>query len=293
MEKICLMADSACDLTREMAEKYDIRILPVTITYAGSEHKEFEEIDITEYWEFLDTNEEQPTTAQITPTQYIEAFLRAKEDGYTKVIFLAINAAGSGTYNSGVIARDLFYGEYGEDMEIRVIDSQNYSYAYGAALILARRAIENGASFEEVVSLIEDHTSRVEAAAAVFTLRNLRKSGRVKGAAAIAGELLGIKPIIHLCSCGVDVVGKVRGDKAAVAGLIKFVDSRIDKTAPQKDTVCILYAKTPDEYAEMIEEYFHREFGIEDVIRVPLGGSICTNTGPNIVGIVYYGEKRA
>ena len=290
--KICLMTDSASDLTHEIAKEYDIRVLPVTITYGGKEHKEFEELDLKEYWDFLETSDEQPKTAQITPVQYVEAFEKAKADGYDEVIFLAINAAGSGTYNSGLIGRDLFYGEHGEDMKIHIVDSKNYSYTYGSALVRARKMIDEGKTSGEIIEMMEDHCSRVEAAATVFTLKNLKKSGRVSGAAAYVGELLGIKPIIHLCASGVNVVEKVRGDKMAVKGLIKFADGRMDKSANQSDCACILCGKTNEEYIKMVEDFL-KENGVKDVLRIPLGGSICTNTGPNVVGIVYFGEKRA
>lgn len=291
--KICLMTDSASDLTQQIAKEYDIRVLPVTITYGGKEHKEFKELDIKEYWDYLETSDEQPTTAQISPNQYMEAFEEAKSDGYDEIICLTINAAGSGTYNSGLIARDLFYGEFGEDMKIHMVDSKNYSYAYGSALVRARKMIDEGKNSAEIIEMIEDHCSRVEAAATVFTLKNLKKSGRVSGASAYVGELLGIKPVIHLCSSGVNVVDKVRGDKMAVKGLLKFVDGRMDKTANQSDCACVLYTKANEEYNQMVEDFLCETAGIKDVLRIPLGGSICTNTGSNIVGIVYFGEKRA
>lgn len=293
MEKICLMTDSASDLTHKMAQEFDIRVLPVTITYAGQEHKEFEEIDVFEYWDYLEEHEELPTTAQITPTQYLEAFDRARKDGYDKIIAVLINGNGSGTYASGIVARDLYYAEHGQDMEIRLIDSKNYTIAYGKALILAREAITNGASFEEAAALIEDHVSRVEAAAAVFSLRQLRKSGRINGAAACVGELLGIKPLIHLCNGGVDVVDKVRGEKALIQKLCSFVDERMDPNASQRDAIYIIYSKVPEEYIRFVEEHLREKHGLDQVERIPFGCSVSTNTGPNILGIVYYGEKRA
>lgn len=291
--KICLMTDSACDLTREIANEYDVRILPVTVTYGGEEYKESQDLDIKAYWDYLETSDEQPTTAQITPMQYMEEFEKAKNDGYGAVICLTINSAGSGTHNSGIIARDLFYGEHGEDMKIYMVDSKNYSYAYGSALVRARLMINEGKGVSEIIDMMEDHCSRVEAAATVFTLKNLKKSGRVSGASAYVGELLGIKPVIHLCSSGVNVVEKVRGDKMAVKALLKFVDSRMDKTAPQELCACVLYTKANEEYNQMVEDFLRETAGIEKVLRIPLGGSICTNTGSNIVGIVYFGEKRA
>ncbi len=293
MEKICLMVDSAGDLTKSMAEEYDIRVLPFMITYGGCEHREFYDIDVAEYWDYLEQHEELPTTAQITPTQYLEAFASARADGYQKLIVVTINGNGSGTYGSGVIARDLYYAEHGRDMEIALIDSKNYTIAYGKAMILAREAICAGASFSDVVALIEDHVSRVEAAAAVFSLRQLRRSGRINGAAACVGELLGIKPLIHLCNGEVNVVDKVRGEKTLVQKLCDFVDARIDQHAPQERALHIIYSKVPEEYIYLVETHLREKYGFSHVPRIPFGCSVSTNTGPNILGIVYYGEKRA
>ena len=290
MEKICLMTDSASDLTREMAQEFDIRVLPVTITYAGAEHKEFEEIDVFEYWDFLEENEELPTTAQITPAQYLEAFDRARQDGYEKIIAVLINGNGSGTYASGIVARDLYYSEHGQDMEICLIDSKNYTIAYGKSLILARQAIVNGAGFEEVVRLIEDHVSRVEAAAAVFSLRQLRKSGRINGAAACVGELLGIKPLIHLCNGGVDVVDKVRGEKAVVSGIIRKVSDRVVQS--EKQNALLLYGDVPAARIEELEKRLFTELGFMGVTRCPIGVSVITNTGPQALAVAFYGRGR-
>lgn len=292
MEKICLITDSPSDLTHELAEQNDVRVLPVTVNYGGMEHKEFEEIDIYEYWDFLEQNEELPSTAQITPAQYIAEFHRAREEGFTKVLCLVINANGSGTYASGMVARDLFYAEHGEDMEIRILDSQNYTIAYGQAMVLARHAIENGATFEQVIELVEDHISRVEAVAAVYTLRQMRKSGRIGGAAACVGELLGIKPLIHLCGGRVDVAEKARGERNLLSKLCEYVDSKIDREAPQKDACAIIHAKVPEEDFVFIETFLREKYGLTDVPRIPFGCSLTTNTGPNVIGIVYYGKKR-
>lgn len=293
MEKICLIADSACDITREMAREYDIRVLPVSITYAGGEHKEFEEIKIEEYWDFLEQNEELPSTAQVSPVQHLEAYEKAKADGYTKIIELLINAAGSGTFASATVARDMYYAEHGHDIEICLIDSKNYSITYGKALILARRAINNGASFEQAIEIINEHISRVEAAAAVFSLRQLRKSGRIGGASALAGALLGIKPLIHLCDGSVDVVDKVRGDKQIIKKLCDYVDSRMDADYDQSEALYLLCSKIPEEYIVQVEAHLCEKCGVKSIERIPLGCSITTNTGPNILGIVYYGKKRA
>ena len=292
MEKVCLITDSASDLPKEYAERYDIWVLPVRVTYGGVEKKEFYDIQPPEFWDFLEGNEELPSTAQITPSVYMAAFLKAKELGYTKVLCLMINGNGSGTYASGKVAVDLFYSEYGRELDIRVLDSKNYTIAYGQALVLARKALEDGANFEEAVELVEDHISRVEAVAAIFSLRQLKKSGRINGASAFVGEILGIKPVLHLCDGQVNIPIKVRGDKGLLPKMFDYVRQRAVRGADQKDAMFIIHGKVSDQEKAEVARFLEQEFGVKDVPFIPMGCSLTTNTGPNVVGIVYYGEKR-
>ncbi|MEG2569880.1 MAG: DegV family protein, partial [Clostridia bacterium] len=199
---------------------------------------------------------------------------------------------GSGTYASGMVARDMYLEEFGGDMDIRVIDSKGYTIAYGYALVRAREAINSGAQFDDVVEIVYDHISRVEAVAAVYTLGQMRKSGRIGGAAGLMGELLGIKPVIRLCDGVVDVIEKVRGERALLAKLTECVGERIDREANQNDACFIIYGKVEPADIDFVEDYIKRDMGISNVRRVPFGCSITTNTGPNVIGIVYYGKKR-
>lgn len=292
MEKVCLITDSASDLPKDLAQEYDIWVLPVTVTYGGKEAREYYDIEPKEFWDFLETHEELPSTAQISPAQYLEAFARAEAEGYDKVICLMINGDGSGTLASGKVAIDLYRTEHTGGLDIRLIDSKNYTIAYGQAMVLARQALREGVGFEEVVSLVEDHISRVEAVAAIFTLRQLKKSGRINGAAAFMGELLGIKPMIHLCDGQVNIPVKVRGDKALLPKMFDYVRERADRSADQRRACFVIHGDIPDREKEEVHAFLREEFGLENVRDIPFGCSLTTNTGPNVIGIVYYGEKR-
>lgn len=120
MEKIYIFCDSAGDIPREEVERYGIDIVPEHITHAGHSFREYYDMTPQQYWDLLESSDEIPTTAQVTPALALECYERARAAGCTHVVGVMINAAGSGGYQSCGIARAMFYEKYGEDMRIEL-----------------------------------------------------------------------------------------------------------------------------------------------------------------------------
>ena len=114
MEKIYIFCDSAGDIPREEVEQYGIDIVPERITHAGHSFREYYDMTPEQYWDLLESSDEIPTTAQVTPALAMECYERARAAGCTHVVGAIINAAGSGGYQSCSIARAMFYEKYGE-----------------------------------------------------------------------------------------------------------------------------------------------------------------------------------
>ena len=91
MEKIYIFADSACDIPRDLVEKYDIGIVPVLVTHKGRTFREYYDITPQAYWKLLAASDEIPATAQITPVHLMETYRRAREAGYTHALGVIIN----------------------------------------------------------------------------------------------------------------------------------------------------------------------------------------------------------
>ena len=186
-------------------------------------------------------------------------------------------------------------------MVIEVFDSRTYTYIYGHIVVKAAEMREQGESFEAITSVIRSRLSRVEAYLGVYTLKYLKKSGRISGGAAFVGEALGevfvelgiacgLKPISFVYDGAVKVCDKVRGEKALAAGICKKVAARVQQ--PEKQTGILLYGDVPEERLAEVEKRMREEIGFKDVVRCAIGPSVLSNTGPLAIAVAYYGAPR-
>ncbi len=289
MEKICIFTDSAADLTREQVERWKIDVVPLRVTMEGKTYEEFFEITPEQYWKILMESKEFPKTSQVSMESFLNLYRRAKASGCTHCIGILINSGGSGTYQSACITRDMFYDEFGEDMVIELIDSRCYSFTYGRAAVMGAQMREEGKSFREILAVMNGLAKSMKAYVGIYNLRILRKSGRISGGAAFAGEALGIRPVAVVFDGAVDVMSKVRGDKAVVPKLVECaVRDAVDK---EHQTAHIAYGAVPESQIEELERQL-LEAGFASVERGPLGVMVTSNTGPQALGVIFQGAPR-
>ena len=289
MEKIHIFSDSACDIPETLVNQYQIEIVPIHITHEGRTFREYYDTTPEQYWKLLQASPDIPQTSQITPAQVLECYRRAHEAGCTHVLGIIMNAKGSGGFQSCCIARDLFYDEYGRDMRIELVDSETYTMIYGRVLLKAAEMRDQGDSFEAILGVVRSRLLRSEAVLGVYTLKHLKKSGRISGGAAFVGEALGLKPISHVYAGSVDVCGKVRGEKNLIPKMVEFV--RQHAAGIEKQEAGLLYGAVPKEKISELEKQLYA-IGFRSVSRWPIGVSVITNTGPEALAVMYYGTPR-
>lgn len=291
MERIKMMTDSACDIPKELEEKYDIRILsfPVTVDDKGY----MERVDFTneEFYDLLLASSKIPITSQITAFRFEEEFNAVYEQGeYTDLIYVSINGGGSGTYHNAVMARDAFYEEHPdakENFRIHLVDSRTYTLAYGYAVMEAARKAEKGISVREILAYLEDWFASVEIYFAPYTLEFVKKSGRVPAAAAFVGELMGLRPVISIINGETKVLEKVRGDRAILPALLKKAKERHIPHTPYL-TLTGLLPEEQEKFGAMLK----KEFGYEAAGAYKIGAAIAINAGPKVVALIVKGERR-
>ncbi len=289
MEKICIFTDSASDITHELAEKWNIDVVPLRVTVDGRTMREYYDITPEKYWDILMKSQDFPQTAQVSIESFMEQFLRAKNTGCTHCVGILINGEGSGTFQTANIVRDMFYEEHGRDMVIELIDSRCYSYTYGSVAVLGAKMRAEGKSFREIVAEMRSHVKGMKAYVGIYSLRLLRKSGRVSGGAAFVGEALGLRPVAVVFDGAVDVVGKVRGDKAVVRKLVDLaVRDAVDR---EHQRAYVAYAAVPEEQIAKLEKELLAA-GFAGVERCPLGVMVTTNTGPQALGVIFRGAPH-
>ena len=289
MEKIHILTDSSADIPQREVEQYGIEVIPITLTCEGRTIREYYDITAEEYWKLLAESREIPATAMATPATFLDSYRRAAGRGCTHLLAVLINGKGSGTCQAARLASDMFREE-GGTMRIEVIDSATYTYIYGHIVTYAAQMREQGDSFEAICSVVRSRLARVEAYLGVYSLKHLKRSGRISGGAAFVGEALGLKPVSHVCAGAVTVCDKVRGEKALVTGLVRKVSAAVRH--PEKQSAYLLYGDVPHERVDELEKRLLTEIGFRQVVRNPIGPSVITNTGPDALAVAFYGVPR-
>lgn len=287
MSKIKLITDSASDIPKEYEEKYNIDILCFPITVGNKNFKD-RDYPVDEYYDMIDASPDLPVHSQLTVFEFEEVYNKYANEGYTDIFFISINSHGSATYQNACHAKDNFINDNKHpDVNIRVIDSTDYSAAYGYPVIEAAKMISDGKSADEIEEYLRDWFESCEVMLACYTLRYVKKSGRISAAAAFAGELIGLKPVILLKSELSKVIAKARGDQNVASKLADITCERITEGSPY-----IVIAGRDIKRAEETAQILTERLGYPPVdIKFRVGGAIAANSGPDIAATVYKAKK--
>lgn len=287
MSKYVVLTDSTCDLPEEAAKQHNIDIVCFKIALDGEGYTERVDFTPEQFCEMLKKASGLPTTAQITQFEFFDKFEEYDRQGVERTLYISINAGGSGTNAAAHAAAAQFHEEHPDSrMEIFIVDSHAYSMAEGAGVIEAKQKLDAGETMESVVEYLNDKYAKMEILLTAYTLKVIRKSGRISAAAAIAGDLLGIHPIFTLNDGVSQVVKKVRGDKAVVSGMATTMASRMAQGTPYY--IGVSDHKYDEEYVEACT----KKVGYAPVGIFHLGCAVLSNTGAEAVGLVFEGAKR-
>ena len=287
MSKYVVLTDSTCDLPEEAAKQHNIDIVCFKIALDGEGYTERVDFTPEQFCEMLKKASGLPTTAQITQFEFFDKFEEYDRQGMEQVLYISINAGGSGTNAAAHAAAAQFHEEHPDSkMEIFIVDSHAYSMAEGAGVLEAKQRLDAGETMESVVEYLNDKYARMEILLTAYTLKVIRKSGRISAAAAIAGDLPGIHPIFTLNDGVSQVVKKVRGDKAVVSGMATTMASRMAQGAPYY--IGVSDHKYDEEYVEACT----KKVGYAPAGIFHLGCAVLSNTGAEAVGLVFEGAKR-
>ena len=149
----------------------------------------------------MEQYDEIPKTAQITPFQFQEIYLREAQAGVTDLVLVLINSKGSSTYDNSVQAIELFYEEYPEYrdvLHIHSFDGMGYNALYGSPVVHAARMCADGAPLEEILNYLTDILPRRQIYFGIYDLKYTAKSGRIPTAAAFLGTKLNLKPVMKI-----------------------------------------------------------------------------------------------
>lgn len=275
---IKIITDSICDVPREYAERYGIRVIPLTVNFGDVSYKDGVDLTLEEFLAKLDKAEELPTTSQVPPGGFLEVYREEISVG-NKVISIHGSSQLSGTYNSAVMAMEQIEGD-----DIRVIDSSAITLGAGILVIKAARLAEEGMGIDEIVREIEASKQRLKSLFILDTLKYLHKGGRLSLSASLVGSILNIKPVLTVVNGKMELFDKARGIKKAIA----LVMSTIKDNGWTLDgkTIGINHIADP-EHMRMLEEELKKEYNIKEIIRGEVGSVVATHGGPGAVAFYF------
>lgn len=225
--KIAIMTDSTGCLTQEMLKEHNIYTNYLLIVFGNNSYQEFKNITPDKYVELSALQEELPTTSQSSPGTIVEIYENLLKEGYDEIIHITISSGLSGFYQSAVNVAEMVNAD-----KIHVFDPKAVTFPQGALAIKASQLAKAGKSVAEIFSELKKMRETAHMYAAVKTLDNLQKSGRLSNASAVIGSMLQIKPIITMTEEGkLEAIAKVRTFKKALQALIDLAkDANIDES---------------------------------------------------------------
>ncbi len=289
-EKVMFLMDAAGDLSLDMIAGKPITLVPAKVHVDGKDYLDFVNLPPKTFWEMLKTCETPPTTSMAPPIEWMQACKRAHEQGYTHVCITTVSSTASGVMNAAIMGVDMLAAEGITDLVVEVVDTLAYTGMYGQAILQSVTLAEQGMPFQDIVARLKGIFGKVECLFSVYTLKYLKRSGRISGMAAFAGEALGIRPIMLASGGSINPYDKVRGDKNIIAGIMSCIAKRVDTTTNPNFAIC--HADVPAQDIDELVQKICVEYGVADIPRYPMGSSVTANVGPYCLAVTYYGRPR-
>ena len=279
--KVHLIVDSTADVSEAIRAR--LTVVPLTVHFGSEEYVDGVTISKQEFYEKLIESDVLPSTSQATPAAFSEVFEGIAERGESAVV-LTISSKLSGTCQSAMIAAADYPGIY-------VVDSQSAATGTGILAELALRLIDGGLSAADVAARLEQERENVCLVALLDTLEYLKRGGRISKAAAFAGSMLSIKPVISIRQGEVVVLGKARGSRQGNNLLAAQIDAAggVDYDKP----VLLGYSGLSD---TLLQKYIADsarfwEGKVENLQTTQIGSVIGTHAGPGAIVATFFKKQ--
>jgi len=276
MARTKIVTDSACDLSPEMAARYDISVVPLTIRFGSDEYTDRVDLTPAKFWELCAASPTLPETAAPSPGAFTAAFTEAADAGYDGIVCICLSAALSATYQSALAGASAL----ADRLPIEVVDSEAVTMAQGLLAVKAAELAAGGADAASIAAAVRETIPRCHVMGVLDTLDHLVKGGRVGGAKALMGSLLSIKPILQLK----DGVVAEESKQRTRARALRYLADRVVADAPF-EYVAVVSGAAPD-CDDLVKAITATDLGAE-VEVADLGPVVGTHGGPRLLGVAY------
>ena len=277
-QKIVITADSTCDLSHELIDKYGIKIVPLYVTADGKSYRDGVDIEPSFIFDYVSRTGELTKTAAVSVSDYEAIFKQYTNEGYT-VIHINISAEFSACHqNANIVASEM--------ENVYTVDSRNLSTGSGLVVLAAAEMVQAGKSAKDIVKELNELTSKVEASFVVDKLTYLKMGGRCSSVAALGANLLNLKPCIEVKDGKMGVGKKYRGNLSK--SIVDYVNDRLKgRTDIDSKRIFITHTPCDDEIVAKVKSAVAENYSFDEVIETTAGCTISNHCGPGTLGILF------
>lgn len=275
-----IITDSASDIVD--FPNPNLTVLPMTVAFGSTVYHDGVDLTHERFYDLLVESDELPSTGAVSPGVFVQAYDEAQAAG-EDVVVVTLSSKVSATWQSARIAAE------GRD-GVHVVDSLSSCIGERVLVEYALMLAERGLPAADIAARLERARSRVHMLALLDTLEYLRRGGRIGSAAAAAGALLALKPVVTMTDGEVELLGKARGSKNARNLLVELVGEHpIDFAMP----FCLAYTAGGE---AMLKKYVRDSSdlwdGIVDALPIcSVGATIGTHAGPGAIAVAYFSQE--
>lgn len=280
-----IIADSTCDLSKDLLEKYDIDILPLHILLGEEEYLDGVNITPKEIFAWSDANKTTPKTSAIGMNGPIELF-QTYVDAGQEVVCFSISDEMSTTGNIMRMAVE----ELEARDKVKIVNSANLSTGIGLMVIEAAIMAKKGESAQAIADRMEELKPLVRASFVVDTLVYLYRGGRCSGLAAMAGGALKLHPRIIVEEGKMKPGKKYRGNmNKVVMDYVKDMEESLKQA--KRDRVFITHSGCDKELVNEVRDYLTSMNHFDEILETVAGGVISSHCGPGTLGVLFIEGK--
>jgi DegV family protein with EDD domain len=278
IENTALVLDSTSDYPEAPSRFPNMRVVPLYVRFGNETFRDYADLGPHEFYEKLRTSDTLPATSQPTPSDFLSTYQELSR--FERIYSLQVSSKVSGTYQSAELAA----AELGGD-KVRVVDTLSVSLAVAMLSHAIQRRLARGTTDEEIEALVERFKREGTVIFTVETLEFLQRGGRIGRAAALAGSLLNVRPILAIEDGVVTAAARVRGRQKAIAEFARrFEETTQDRTGLR---VAIAHADAAEWVGTLSELVWRLRPKAEIEFTAILGAVVGTHAGPGAVGFFW------
>lgn len=283
--KIRVSADSTCDLSQDIVDRFNIVITPLVIIHGENSYKDGIDITSEDVFRMTDESGELCSTSAINTYDYSESFRKSLE-GYDALVHITISSEMSACYRNACIAAK----EEDLDGKVLVIDSRNLSTGMGHVVYEAALMAQKGVDLATMETELNELTGRVEASFVLDQLEYMKKGGRCSSVKAFGAAVLKLKPSI-IVENGAMTVGETYCGSIEKC-MKRYIKDKLDgRTDIEGDRVFITYSSTTPQLLSSVRKMLKEYNLFDEIIETHAGSTVTCHCGPMTMGILFKRKK--